>query len=67
MKSLLLLDEISDFVRWNRYFCAIKANVLSSFSVRRPIGRRTQSNRVANAIWSDGGRNPIGRRSEPTA
>ena len=26
-------------------------------------GRRTESNRTANAIQSDGGQNPIGRRT----
>ena len=31
---------------------------------RKPIGRRTESNRTANGIRSDGGRNPIGRRTE---
>ena len=28
------------------------------------IGQRTQSDRMADAIRSDGGRNPIGRRTE---
>ena len=29
-----------------------------------PIGRRTESNRTADGIQSDGGRKPIGRRTE---
>ena len=38
--------------------------LLSSCSGRNPIGRRTESNRTANGIRSDGERNPIGRRTE---
>ena len=36
----------------------------SSFTVRNLIGRRTESDRVANGIRLDGERNLIGRRTE---
>ena len=36
----------------------------SSDGERNLIGRRSESDRTANGIWSDGGRNPIGRRTE---
>ena len=45
-------------------FCNLKVQVVSSCTERNPIGRRTQSDRTANAIQSDGGRNPIGRRTQ---
>ena len=45
-------------------FCNLKVQVVSSCTERNPIGRRTQSNRTANAIRSDGERNPIGRRTQ---
>ena len=51
MKSLILLDEIAAFI-------LLQPQRKSSFSVRRPIGRRTQSNRTADAIRSGGVRNP---------
>ena len=38
--------------------------LLSSCSERNPIGRRTESDRTADGIRSDGGRKPIGRRTE---
>ena len=38
--------------------------LLSSCSERNPIGRRTETDRTANGIRSDGERNPIGRRTE---
>ena len=44
--------------------CNLKVQVVSSCTERNPIGRRTQSNRTANAIQSDGGRNPIRRRTQ---
>ena len=37
---------------------------MSSCTVRERIGWRTQSDQVADAIRSDGGRNPIGRRTQ---
>ena len=45
-------------------FCNLKVQVVSSCTERNPIGRRTQSDRTANAIQSDGERNPIGRRTQ---
>ena len=45
-------------------FCNLKVQVVSSCTERNPIGRRTQSNRTANAIQSDGERNPIRRRTQ---
>ena len=51
MKSLILLDEIAAFI-------LLQPQRKSSFSVRNPIGRRTRSNRTADAIRSDGVRNP---------
>ena len=51
MKSLILLDEIAAFI-------LLQPQRKSSFSVRRPIGRRTQSDRAADAIRSGGVRNP---------
>lgn len=45
-------------------FRNLKVQVVSSCTERNPIGRRTQSNRTADAIRSDGGRNPIGRRTQ---
>ena len=51
MKSLILFDEIAAFI-------ALQPQRKSSFSVRRPIGRRTRSNRAADAIRSGGVRNP---------
>ena len=44
-----------------RHFCALFAHTKSSTLI---IGRRTESDRTANGIQSDGGRNPIGRRTE---
>ena len=38
--------------------------LLSSCSERKPIGRRTEPDRTADGIRSDGGRKPIGRRTE---
>ena len=37
---------------------------IQSDTERNPIGRRTQSDRTADAIRSDGGRNLIGHRTE---
>ena len=37
---------------------------VSSDGGRNPIGRRTETDRVADAIRPGGGRNPIGRRTE---
>ena len=51
MKSLILLDEIAAFI-------LLQPQRKSSFSVRRPIGRRTQSDQTADAIRSGGVRNP---------
>ena len=45
-------------------FRNLKVQVVSSCTERNPIRRRTQSDRTANAIQSDGGRNPIGRRTQ---
>ena len=45
-------------------FCNLKVQVVSSCTERNPIGRRTQPDRTADAIQSDGGRNPIGRRTQ---
>ena len=45
-------------------FCNLKVQVVSSCTERNPIGRRTQSNRTANATRSDGERNPIRRRTQ---
>ena len=45
-------------------FCNLKVQVVSSCTERNPIGRRTQSNRTADAIQSDGERNPIRRRTQ---
>ncbi len=44
-----------------RHFYALFAHTKSSTLI---IGRRTESDRAANGIRSDGGRNPIGRRTE---
>ena len=41
----------------------IPLDILSSDGGRNLIGRRTQSDRTANAIRSGGGRNLIGRRT----
>ena len=46
------------------YIFAVKPHEKSSSPERNPIGRRTQSDRTANGIRSDGGRNLIGRRTE---
>ena len=46
-------------------FCNLKVQVVSSCTERNPIGRRTQPDRTANAIQSDGERNPIRRRTQP--
>ena len=45
-------------------FCNLKVQVVSSCTERNPIGRRTQPNRTANAIQSDGERNPIKWRTQ---
>ena len=37
---------------------------MASLLERNPIGRRTESDRTADGIRSDGERNPIGRRTE---
>ena len=42
----------------------VKHHEKSPSPERNLIGRRTESDRAANAIRSDGGRNPIGRRTE---
>ena len=44
-----------------RHFSALFAHTKSSTLI---IGRRTESDRTADGIQSDGGRNPIGRRTE---
>ena len=44
-----------------RHFSTLFAHTKSSTLI---IGRRTESDRAANGIRSDGGRNPIGRRTE---
>ena len=44
-----------------RHFSALFAHTKSSTLT---IGRRTESDRTANGIQSDGGRNLIGRRTE---
>ena len=43
------------------HFSALFAHTKSSTLI---IGRRTESDRTADGIRSDGGRNPIGRRTE---
>ena len=45
-------------------FRNLKVQVVSSCTERNPIRRRTQSNRVANAIRSGGERNPIRWRTQ---
>ena len=47
--------------------CSLKVQAESSCTERNPIGRRTQSDRTADAIQSNGGRNPIGRRTQSVA
>ena len=44
--------------------CWWKAQLMSSCTERRPIGWRTESDRVADGIRSGGVRNLIGRRTE---
>ena len=44
-----------------RHFCVLFAHNKSSTLI---IGRRTESDRTADGIQSDGGRNLIGRRTE---
>ena len=43
---------------------ALSLNINRRTAVRNLIGRRTESDRTANAIRTDGGRNLIGRRSK---
>ena len=43
---------------------AVEHNVLAKFFPTLFHRRRTESNRMADGIQSDGGRNPIGRRTE---
>ena len=43
---------------------AVEHNVLATFFPTLFHRRRTEFNRTANGIRSDGGRNPIGRRTE---
>ena len=64
----VLLDSLQR-VFANNYFSvnAAVAVALSSFTERNPIGHRTQSDRTADAIRSDGGRNPIGRWTRAVA
>ena len=48
-------------------YCLPESNSLLYFrskTSRKVIVTRTESNRAANGIRSDGGRNPIGRRTE---
>ena len=42
----------------------VKHHEMLSATERNPIGRRTESDRTADGIRSDGERNPIGRRTE---
>ena len=42
----------------------VKHHEMLSATERNLIRRRTESDRTANGIRSDGGRNPIGRRTE---
>ena len=42
----------------------VKHHEMLSATERNLIGRRTESDRTANGIRSDGERNPIGRRTE---
>lgn len=44
--------------------CNLKVQVVSSCTERNPIRRRTQPDRTADAIRSDGGRNPVRRRTQ---
>ena len=45
----------------------VKHHEMLSATERNLIGRRTESDRTANGIRSDGGRNPIGRRTRTVA
>ena len=47
--------------------CSLKVQAESSCTERNPIGRRTQSDRTADAIQSDSVRNPIGLRTQSVA
>ena len=48
---------------FNKHFRTPKHHVLSSDSVRRPIGFRPPSNQIPSAVQSDFVRRTIGRRS----
>ena len=59
-KSPIVLPlSITSLQRFSQHF--------STDGGRNPIGRRTESDRMANGIRSDGGRKPIGRRTRTVA
>ena len=59
-KSPIVLPLSTTFLqRFSQHF--------STDGGRNPIGRRTESDRTANANRSDGGRKPIGRRTRTVA
>ena len=61
----LVLRRLETSATDKSHFCSFDAPsvYLSSFSVRRPIGFRTPSDRIPSAVRSDSVRRPIGLRS----
>ena len=60
--KMWVLMEWMCFVRVWRLWCMYCEWVMKIFGMW--VGRRTESDRTADGIQSDGGRNPIGRRTE---
>ena len=65
--TLLVFDLMLRRPETSATFLPILLEIFSSGSGRNPIGRRTESDRAADGIRSDGGRNLIGRRTLPDA
>ena len=62
--TLLVFDLVLRRPETSATFLPIFLEIFSSGTGRNPIGRRTESDRAADGIRSDGGRNLIGRRTE---
>ena len=62
--TLLVFDLVLRRPETSATFLPILLEIFSSGTERNPVGRRTESDRTADGIRSDGERNLIGRRTE---
>ena len=63
--TLLVFDLVLRRPETSATFFPILLDTFSSYTERNPIGRRTQSDRTADAIRLDTERDPIGHRTPP--